>query len=86
MCRYQYGKGKCAHPNNLSLDCVGEGKCVHLNDDEALEKVDSSLSRDDVSLSSAHRCSNTQCGIYCEKYNRFYCAGEENCEEKEEYF
>ncbi len=31
------------------------------------------------------KCPSTKCGIYCQKYNRFYCAGEENCQTKNDY-
>lgn len=84
MCRYEYGKEKCAHPNNLSLDCVGEEKCVYTEDDRQLKKVEEALSVEN-DIEQKHKCPNTQCGIYCEKYNRFYCAGEDNCKSEEEY-
>ncbi len=85
MCRYEYGNGKCAHPNNLSLDCVGEGTCVYDGDSKQLEKVEEALSTK-LDNQQDDKCPNTQCGLYCEKYNRFYCAGEKNCNDKEEYF
>ncbi|MFO7791953.1 MAG: hypothetical protein R6W73_03090 [Candidatus Saliniplasma sp.] len=84
MCKYEYSDGKCAHPKNLSLDCVGEGNCVYIGDDNAIEEIENALS-ENMNNNQEHRCQNTQCGIYCEKYNRFYCAGKDNCESKEEY-
>lgn len=67
------------------MDCVGEGSCVYTGEDEQVEKVDDALSLEG-NYEQDHKCSNTQCGLYCEKYNRFYCAGEDNCVSKEEYF
>ncbi len=87
MCIYEYSNGKCAHPKNLSLECVGEEKCVHMDDGNAVEEVEKALDESfGNELEPKDTCSNTQCGLYCEKYQRFYCAGEENCREENEYF
>lgn len=83
MCRYRYSDGKCAHPKNISLDCVGEEGCVFKEEEKNSESLENSaLNLEEEEKDS---CTKTQCGIYCKKYNRFYCAGEENCDSEEEY-
>ena len=90
MCKYQYGENKCAHPKNIALECVGEDKCQYV-DEAGAKKVEESKTpdldfdtygQDEVQEDT---CQMTECGIYCKKYNRFYCAGKENCEDEEEY-
>lgn len=91
MCKYRYGTGKygqgrCAHPSNLSIDCVGEKSCRMMVDEtftgDTLDEVKGyHRSKDNTEES----CPNTTCGVYCQKYNRFYCAGEENCQTEDEY-
>lgn len=107
MCMYKYGNERCAHPSNMSIDCVGEEKCTFLkekgseknnrfaseangaNNELKVEKKDGVI---DFKLSDVNRCeegnecSMTECGIYCQKFNRFYCSGKENCQTEEEYF
>lgn len=84
MCRYEYGNGKCAHPKNISLECVGEDSCTLYGEDMSLQDFENVnyFSQD----ADEDECPNTECGVYCKKYNRFYCAGKENCENEEEYF
>ncbi len=96
MCKYRYGHNKCAHPKNIALECVGEEDC-QFRDETAIKKESSDETqkrlglgeeRDTPALEAAEecdRCPMTECGVYCQKYNRFYCAGEENCETEEEY-
>ncbi len=91
MCKYRYGtgkygKGRCAHPSNLSIDCVGEDSC-RMTGDEVMprDSFDTIGGYDRTNTEKEDSCPNTTCGIYCQKYNRFYCAGEENCQTEEEY-
>ncbi len=74
----------------MALECVGEENCRYVGDREdgppsepfigdtgTTESKDGSL--------EDHRCPNTKTGIYCKKYGYFHCAGEENCEDPEDY-
>lgn len=90
MCKYKYGENKCAHPKNIALECVGEDKCQYVEEVGSKKKEDTKTP--DIDLETYEQeeaqedtCPMTECGIYCKKYNRFYCAGRENCETKEEY-
>ena len=90
MCKYKYGNDKCAHPKNIALECVGEDKCQYVEDvgsvnKENSKKPDFSLASYDQENVQEDTCPMTECGLYCKKYNRFYCAGKENCENEEEY-
>ena len=74
----------------MALECVGEDKCRFLQDSDSgsppmiteeksgIENINDSTQEDD-------RCPNTKTGIYCKKYGYFHCAGEENCENPEDY-
>ncbi|MFO8109444.1 MAG: hypothetical protein R6U17_02835 [Thermoplasmata archaeon] len=86
MCKYLYGTdkyegGRCAHPSNLSIACVGEDSCRLMSSDVDMLEVDEKEYTDNT----GENCPNTTCGIYCQKYQRFYCAGEENCQTEDEY-
>lgn len=73
MCRYRYGKSSCAHRLVEGRECVGEARCM-------------------VKSTPARYCvANSDCsidewrGLYCSKYQRFYCAGMDNCGTAEKY-
>ena len=72
-CRYRYRGAYCAHGGVDGRHCVGEEACGLITHE-----------RD-----GAHRhsdCSREQWfGLYCAKYQRFYCAGKENCGTAESY-
>lgn len=86
MCRYKFGEGKCSHPNNMALECVGEDKC-QFNEEEGAEVLSEPEEQDDVRSEEERSdgCPNTKIGIYCKKYRHFHCAGEDNCQTREEY-
>ncbi|MFO7992293.1 MAG: hypothetical protein R6U61_08405 [Thermoplasmata archaeon] len=94
MCRYKYGNNRCAHPKNFSIECVGEEKCEFREEQITLGKIEetnipqnsfSENEKQDEHGSGCAGCSHTVCGIFCQKYGRFYCAGQENCETEGEY-
>lgn len=86
MCRYLYGDGKCAHPKNIAVKCIGEKNCQYreenLEDDFMFEQE----SDDGCQGEEDNMCPNTKCGVYCQKFGRFYCPGEENCKTEDDYF
>ena len=84
MCRYKFGKGRCAHPSNMALECVGEDRC-QFDEDGGIEAP---AFGDDDDLEEENRsegCPDTKIGIYCKKYGHFHCAGEGNCQTREDY-
>ncbi len=93
MCRYRYGDSKCAHPKNVATECVGEDNCTCKDDDLEDLQPPSDMQNssgfqektDEISESEEDTCPMTECGVYCEKFNRFYCAGEDNCQTEDEY-
>lgn len=96
MCRYRYGDKKCAHPKNMAVTCVGEENCTYMDDKlEDLEAPDKlqgpshpggiEENSDEDESSCEYECPMTECGVYCKKYNRFYCAGKESCQTEDEY-
>ncbi|GEM_PF-816339 len=89
MCRYKFGEGKCSHPSNVALECVGEEKCQLsqdiLTDDGSYIEESTVESYEEDETSEQEMCPNTKTGIYCKKYGHFHCAGEENCETREDY-
>jgi len=90
MCRYKFGDGKCSYPNNMALECVGEDKCRFLEESEdgsppKLQREEMETQNPDRSVQDDDRCPNTKTGIYCKKYGYFHCAGEDNCQDPEEY-
>ncbi len=85
MCRYNYGKDKCAHPRNFTIECIGENACSFISNDAVDMTGGMSNSVNSNEADDQDRCPNTECGIYCDKYNRFYCAGLENCQTEKEY-
>jgi len=76
MCRYSYLSGACANKHVDSLVCVGIDKCEFrsLNVLEKPSPKGNSDCRHEFWL-----------GLYCEKYGRFFCAGESNCSTPESY-
>lgn len=90
MCKFKYGKNKCAHPKNIALECVGEDRCQYVEPVDSpsnigSEKPDFSFDSYEPKENQEDTCPMTECGLYCKKYNRFYCAGKDNCQTKEEY-
>lgn len=90
MCRYKFGERKCSHPSNMALECVGEKKCQLSQDgliDGSVTGEPSSMeNQEEDEFQKDDGCPNTRTGIYCKKYGYFHCAGEENCDTKEDYF
>ena len=72
MCKYYYGGGFCAHAAISERECVGETRCLITS--ELMEGV----KRQDCSREEWY-------GLYCAKYQRFFCAGMENCRTAESY-
>ncbi len=89
MCKYVYGTGKygpgrCAHPSNLAMECVGEDSCRLMGEDITdVDDLETYLGYGQGDKDE--NCPNTTCGIYCQKYKRFYCAGEDHCQNEEDY-
>ncbi len=73
MCKYYYRGGYCAHAAISERECVGEAKCLIMSSDlaETRKKPDCTLDQ--------------WFGLYCAKYQRFFCAGRENCHSAELY-
>jgi len=101
MCIYKYGNDRCAHPSNLSIECVGEEHCTLLEEDEIktgleinkenkFESEENTINLKNLEgineCDAGYECSNTKCGIYCQKYKRFYCSGKDNCQTEDDYF
>ncbi len=88
MCKYQFGEEKCSHPRNMALECVGESRCT-LSDDplveDILEMETDTITKEEEEPSEQEGCPNTETGIYCKKYGYFHCAGEDNCDTRDEY-
>jgi len=84
MCRYKFGEGRCSHPSNMALECVGEDNCQFDAEVGAsgFEKPDDDK---DGKRSDRGGCPDTEIGIYCKKYGYFHCSGKENCQTREEY-
>lgn len=73
MCKYSYAGKYCANSSISGRECIGESNCL------ARSSVDGVLRR-------KVDCSKEQWyGLYCAKYQRFYCAGRENCSTAEAY-
>jgi hypothetical protein len=73
LCKYRYKGDRCAHGLINSTACVGEDSCRHANVSHHNKY------RDDCSKEHWY-------GLYCAKYQRFFCPGKENCSSPEEYF
>ncbi len=87
MCKYRYGKGRCAHPRNFTIECVGEDGCNYVDVPDA-DIIKDMIMVGDPGLENSEsedQCPNTKCGIYCKKYGRLYCAGIDNCQTEEDY-
>jgi hypothetical protein len=76
MCRYSYLSGACANKHVDSLECVGVDKC-EFHTLNVLTKA-----RPGKAADCQH---GSWLGLYCEKYGKFFCAGEENCSTPESY-
>lgn len=71
-CRYRYRNNLCAHGSIDSKECKGEENC--------------SFGKTEYLHHHGHECSKEQWfGLYCAKYQRFYCAGSENCSSFDQY-
>jgi hypothetical protein len=73
LCKYRYKGDRCAHGLINSTACVGEDSCSHA------DVARRHLYHDDCSREHWY-------GLYCAKYQRFYCAGKDNCTSVEDYF
>jgi hypothetical protein len=73
LCKYRYKGDRCAHGLINSTACVGEDSCRHANVTRRNQY------HDDCSKEHWY-------GLYCAKYQRFFCAGKDNCSSPEEYF
>jgi hypothetical protein len=76
-CRYGYLDGSCANRHIESLECRGVEDC-EFSETNILTKA------------SGNECgrgcnANAWLGLYCEKYRRFFCSGEEHCMTHESY-
>lgn len=72
LCKYRYRGEFCAHALVAGRECIGEENCA------AKFSSLSKSRRSDCSFESWQ-------GLYCAKYQRFYCAGIENCSTAESY-
>jgi len=76
MCRYSYLSGACANKHVDSLECIGLDKCEY----STLNVMTKSNQK------SPLECKHDNwLGLYCEKYGRFFCAGQGNCSTTESY-
>lgn len=73
LCRYRYRQSSCAHRQIEGRECVGEDNCLVKSSPMRYCQMNS-----DCSLEQWH-------GLYCAKYQRFYCSGIENCGTAESY-
>jgi hypothetical protein len=76
-CRYSYLSGACANKLVDSLECIGHDKC-EFSGMNILMKERHSRTAEDCGLEK-------WLGLYCEKYNRFFCPGREHCVTPESY-
>lgn len=77
MCRYSYLSGACANRHVDSLECIGVDKCEF-----STLNVMTATSQ----LKGPSECGHEHwLGLYCEKYGRFFCAGQGNCTTEESY-
>lgn len=73
LCRFYYRNGFCANQQVESYYCIGEENCRVLLSPKEFKK-------------DMHGCEfDLGCGVYCRKYQRFFCAGRANCENIEDY-
>ncbi len=73
LCKYCYAGKYCANAAISGRECVGEVNCLVRSTADGL-------------LRKRNDCSKEQWyGLYCAKYQRFYCAGRENCHTAESY-
>jgi len=73
LCRYRYRESYCAHGLVEGRNCVGEESCSVMS-----SPTKASRRKNDCSLEQWY-------GLYCAKYQRFFCAGLENCSTAESY-
>jgi hypothetical protein len=71
LCRYRYNGSYCAHSSVKGRECQGEERCQ-----VQPHRIGS----------WSDQCSHERSlGLYCTKYQRFYCAGKEGCATPEAY-
>ncbi|OGS43612.1 MAG: hypothetical protein A3K76_04095 [Euryarchaeota archaeon RBG_13_57_23] len=76
-CRYSYLSGACANKHVDSLECIGADKCEFSGLNILVLKKPGSES---------DGCGHEKwLGLYCEKYQRFFCPGREHCVTPESY-
>jgi len=76
-CRYSYLSGACANRHVDSLECIGPDKCEFSGMNVLVLKKQGKLSGG---------CGHEEwLGLYCEKYQRFFCPGREHCVTPESY-
>ncbi len=75
MCKYSYVSGACANRRIDSLVCIGQEKCE-------FSGMNILMSRGKPESECGHE---KWLGLYCEKYQRFFCPGREHCVTPESY-
>ncbi len=77
MCRYSYLSGACANKHVESLDCIGHDKCEFSGMNILVLRKGKAV---------PDECNHEKwLGLYCEKYQRFFCPGREHCVTPESY-
>jgi len=73
LCRYRYRGNLCANSLIEGRECIGEENCHlgFLQPGGVIEAEECHMERWQ--------------GLYCPRYQRFYCAGRENCDTVESY-
>jgi len=73
VCRYRYKEKFCAHRLIKGRECVGEEHCQLGSGKE-------------LSVVPARDCDMERWyGLYCSRYQRFFCPGPANCKSVEDY-
>jgi hypothetical protein len=73
MCRYRYRGSHCANAAIATRECTGEERC-HVRSGQR------------GSLGAQPECTKEQwSGLYCAKYQRFFCSGSGKCSTAAEY-
>ncbi len=72
-CRYRYRESYCAHGSVNGRECLGEHRCAVITHERGAGIKQRDCARDQWF------------GLYCAKYQRFYCSGKDNCGTVESY-
>ena len=83
-CRYFYRNGSCAHSSVSGDRCVGASTCGTYTTVDKPGAEGDSAGKYNYTAGVQCEC-NLGFGLYCTKYNRFYCAGKEKCGSADEY-